>query len=138
MYKKIIKLLFFILVISMIVLIINYIQNKQFTDFFYDKKETRENLILDLKNSKINIDKNNKVVLTKKYNNLAENNYIDVFKCDNEECVVAFLYKAGFPDEDKFIVYTSKDDELIKKYIDKGLYHHMKKIDDNWYLVQCN
>ena len=136
--KKILKLLFLILIIVLVILMMNYLKNKQFKDFFYNKKTIRENLILDLKNEKIKVDDNNIVILSDKYNNLAENNFIRVFRCDNEECLVSFLYKAGFPDEDVYVIYSSTDDELIKKYIDKNLYKFIKRIDNNWYLVQYN
>ena len=136
--KKILKLLFLILIIVLVILIMNYLRNKQFKDFFYNKKAIRENLILDLKNEKIKVDDNNMVILSDKYNNLAENNYIRVFNCDNEECLVSFLYKAGFPDEDVYVIYSSTDDELIKKYIDRSFYKFIKKLDNNWYLVQYN
>ena len=136
--KSLFKLLFLILIIAIAILIMNYLKNKQFKDFFYNKKEIRENLILDLKNEKIKIDDDKKIILPNKYNNIAENNYIRVFNCNNDECVVSFLYKSGFPDEDVYVVYSSTDDELIKKYIDKSLYKFIKEIDNNWYLVQYN
>ena len=136
--KKILKLLFLILIIVLVILMMNYLKNKQFKDFFYNKKAIRENLILDLKNEKIKVDDNNMVILLDKYNYLAENNYIRVFNCDNEECLVSFLYKAGFPDEDVYVIYSSTDDELIKKYIDRSFYKFIERIDNNWYLVQYN
>lgn len=136
--KSLFKLLFLILIVAIVILIMHCLKNKQFKDFFYGKRAVRENLILDLKNEKIKVDDNNIVILSDKYNNLAENNYIKVFNCDNEECLVSFLYKAGFPDEDVYVIYSSTDDELIKKYIDKNLYKFIKKIDNNWYLVQYN
>lgn len=103
--------------------------------FINSKEELRMQLIEDLKEGKINIDENYKLIISKKYKGIAKNNYVRSERCDNEECVVAFLYSPGFPDEGQYLYYSSGGEKLIEKY-DKDLIDYIKKIKKSWYFVQ--
>ena len=58
--------------------------------------------------------------------------------CDKGECLVVFLYKSGFSDEDQWLYYSSEDEKLIENNVNKSLYNYIKKIKEHWYFVQYN
>lgn len=103
-----------------------------------DKLKLREELIEKLETKEIKIDENNNAILTEKYYGVALNNYVHIFVCNEKEKVIEFHYNAGFPDEAQSIFYSSSNEKLIKKYLEKHLYNYIEKIDDNWYLIQYN
>ena len=105
---------------------------------FQNKLFLREKLIEKIDANKIKIDENDNAILTEKYYGLAQNNYVHIFVCNEKEKVIEFYYNAGFPDEAQSIFYSSKGEELIKKYVKEHLYAYIEKIEDNWYLVQYN
>lgn len=105
---------------------------------FESKLNLREEIIEKIKNNEIEVDENGNAVITEEYYGISDNDYVHIFVCNNEETVIAFLYKSGFPDESQYIVYSSSDDKLIKKYVDKSLYSYIEKIENNWYFVQYN
>ena len=109
---------------------------EKFKQNFQDKLALREELIEKIDANEIKIDENNNAILTEKYHGVALNNYVHIFVCNEKEKVIEFYYDAGFPDEAQSIFYSSKDEELIKKYVKEHLYAYIEKIKDNWYLVQ--
>lgn len=112
-------------------------KTEEFKVFFNDKLKLREELIGELKKDN-SINYNGIVILEEKYNEIAYNNKVFVEECNQEECTVSFLYKPGFPDEAQYLFYTTGTEELIEKYIDENTIGYVKKIQDNWYFVQCN
>lgn len=105
---------------------------------FESKLNLREEIIEKIRNNEIEVDENGNAVITEEYYGISDNDYVHIFVCNNQETVIAFLYKSGFPDESQYIVYSSNDDKLIKKYVDKSLYSYIEKIENNWYFVQYN
>ena len=143
MIKKVIKGLIFVLLVFVIGLFIVWLttpayKSNKFIKFLNSKEELRLELIDEIRNGKIDIDDNNYVIIVNKYDGIAKNNRVYIKKCDEKECVVSFLYKAGFPDEDQYLYYSSEDEKLIEKNLDKSLYNYIKKVKDHWYFVQYN
>ena len=136
--RRVVKILFFIFLFVVITLIIDFIGDKKFKNDFDSKLILREEVIEKIESKELKLYKNNKVILTEKYYNVAENNYVYVYVCNDKEKVISFLYKAGIPDEDQYIFYSSGNDDLIKKYVPKSYYSYIEKITDNWYMVQFN
>ena len=62
--------------------------------------------------------------------------YIYVYLNEDNKILIAFLYKAGFPDEDQYLFYSSGGQELIEENLNKSLYESITKKDENWYFVQ--
>ena len=143
MSKKVIKGLIFVLLVSVIGLFIVWIntptyKSNKFIKFLNSKEELRLELIDEIRNEKVDIDEYNHVIIANKYDGIAKNNNVYIEKCDEKECVVAFLYKPGFPDEDQYLYYSSGDEKLIEKKLDKSLYSYIKEIKEHWYFVQYN
>lgn len=112
-------------------------KKEEFKIFFNEKLKLREELIDELKKEN-SINYNGVVILEDKYNEIAYNNKVSTAVCNQEECIVSFLYKPGFPDEAQYLVYTTKNEELIEEYIGKSNIGYIKIVEDNWYFVQCN
>lgn len=127
----------FLILIGLIGLFIVYSSYRRykFNQFLNSKEDLRIQLIEELKEGKINMDENYKLIISKKYDDVAKNNYVRSERCDKEKCVVAFLYSPGFPDEGQYLYYSSDGEKLIKKY-DKDLIDYIKKIKKSWYFVQ--
>mgnify|MGYP003571265992 CR=1 FL=1 len=143
MIKKVIKVLIFVLLVFVIGFFIVWMdtpayESNKFIEFLNLKEELRLELIDEIRNGNVDIDENNYVIITDKYDGIAKNNNVYTLKCDEEECVVSFLYKPGFPDEDQYLYYSSKDEKLIEKNLDKSLYNYIKKVKEHWYFVQYN
>lgn len=140
--KKIMTIFIALLIIPFLfmlfALIIQLENQEKLKQNFQDKLALREELIEKIDANEIKIDENNNAILTEKYYGLALNNYVHIFVCNEEEKVIEFYYGAGFPDEAQSIFYSSKGEELIKKYVKEHLYAYIEKIEDNWYLVQYN
>lgn len=113
-------------------------RERKFKNDFESKLNLREEIIEKIRNNEIEVDENGNTVITEEYYGISDNDYVHIFVCNNEETVIAFLYKSGFPDESQYIVYSSNDDKLIKKHVDKSLYSYIEKIENNWYFVQYN
>lgn len=133
----------FLIVASLIVLFIIHVskppyERKEFIEFLNSKEELRLQLIDDIKSGKTILDDNNYVVIEDKYDGVARNNSVYFEKCDEKECVVSFLYAPGFPDEDQYLFYSSEDEKLIEKNLDKSLYNYIKEVKEHWYFVQYN
>lgn len=128
----------FVLFIFSIPFIIDYFNKINLENNFESKLELREELIEEIKRGTITINENGLANLTEKYHDVAENNYVEVYECNNQETVISFLYNAGFPDESQYIVYSSHDEKLIENNINKSLYKYIEKIKNNWYFVQFN
>ncbi len=133
----------FLIVASLIVLFIIHIskppyERKEFIEFLNSKEKLRLQLIDDIKSGEINLDDNNYVIIEDKYDGVARNNSVYFEKCDEEECLVSFLYDPGFPDEDQYLFYSSEDEKLIEKNLDKSLYNYIKEVKEHWYFVQYN
>ena len=131
-------LLVIICLMPILIFVIGNSKDENLKKDFESKKYLREELIEQIASNEIKIDENNNVILIEKYFGIAEHDYVHVFVCDDEEKVIEFYYDAGFPDEAQSIFYSSKDDELIKKYVEEYLYAYIEKIEDNWYFVQYN
>lgn len=142
MTKKLIKGLIFVLLVFVIGLFIVWLitpvyKSNKFIKFLNSKEELRLELIDEIRNGKVDIDENN-YVITNKYDGIAKNNNVNTLKCDEKECVVSFLYEPGFPDEDQYLYYSSEDEKIIKKNLDKSLYNYIKEVKEHWYFVQYN
>ena len=143
MTKKLVQGLIFLLLIFVIVLFIVWLttsvyKSNKFIEFLNSKEELRLELIDKIRNGNVDIDENNYVIITNKYDGIAKNNRVYIKKCDEKECIVSFLYKSGFPDEEQYLYYSSEDEKLIEKYLDKSLYNYIKEVKDHWYFVQYN
>lgn len=127
----------FLVLIGLVIACTTCIAQKKYelNKFINSKEKIRMELIEELKEGKISIEKNHYISISKKYDGVAKQNYVRSEKCDKEECVVAFLYSPGFPDEDQYLYYSSSGEELIKKY-DENLIDYIKKIKKYWYFVQ--
>ena len=136
--RKMFKILFFIFLFFSVFAVFDFINDKKLKTDFESKLILREEVIDKIENKELEIYKNNRVILTEKYDDVAENNYVYVYVCNDKEKVISFLYKAGIPDEDQYIFYSSGNDDLIKKYVSKSDYYYIEKITDNWYMVQFN
>ena len=84
-------------------------------------------MIDDIKSEKTSLDDNNYVIIDDKYDGVAKKNRVFFKKCDEEECLISFLYESGFPDENQYLFYSSEDEKLIEKNVDKSLYDYIKK-----------
>ena len=113
-------------------------QKRKLKDDFESTLELREEVINKIKSKEIKVDENGNSVITKEYYGVSDNNYVRIFVSNDEETVIAFLYESGFPDEAQYIVYSSNNDKLIKKYINESLYSYIEKIENNWYFIQYN
>lgn len=143
MINKVIKGLIFVLLVFVIGLLIVWMntsayKSNKFIKFLNSKEELRLELIDEIRNGKVDIDENNYVIITNKYDGIAKNNNVYIEKCDEKECVVSFLYKPGFPDENQYLYYSSEDEKLIEKNLDKSLYNYIKEVKGHWYFVQYN
>ena len=143
MTKKLVKGLIFLLLIFVIVLFIVWLttpvyKSNKFIKFLNSKEELRLELINEIRNGNVDIDEKNHVIITNKYNEIAKNNRVYIEKCDEKECVISFLYKSGFPDEEQYLYYSSEDEKLIEKYLDKSLYNYIKEVKGHWYFIQYN
>ena len=143
MINKVIKGLIFVLLVFVIGLFIVWMntpayKSNKFIKFLNSKEELRLELIDEIRNGKVDIDENNYVIITNKYDGIAKNNNVYIEKCDEKECVVSFLYKPGFPDENQYLYYSSEDEKLIEKNLDKSLYNYIKAVKEHWYFVQYN
>lgn len=133
----------FLIVVSLIVSFIIHVskppyERKEFIEFLNSKEKLRLQLIDDIKSGGINLDDDNYVIIEDKYDGVARNNSVYFEKCDEEECLVGFLYDPGFPDEDQYLFYSSEGEELIEKNLDKSLYNYIKEVKEHWYFVQYN
>lgn len=143
MINKVIKGSIFVLLVFAIGLFIVWMntpvyKSNKIIKFLNSKEELRLELIDEIRNGKVDIDENNYVIITNKYDGIAKNNRVYIEKCDEKECVVSFLYKPGFPDEEQYLYYSSADEKIIEKNLDKSLYNYIKKVKEHWYFVQYN
>lgn len=135
----------FIYLISIIILIIltvfffkyNPAKIKKEYDF-NSKLEKRIELIEKIKLGAIEVEENKEIKLPSEYVGLADNDSIYVYLNEADETLIAFLYKAGFPDEAQYLFYSSGGQKLIEENVDKSLYKVITKKDENWYFVQFN
>ena len=136
--KKVLILLALAYFIVIGIFIFDKNRERKLKNDFESKLNLREEIIEKIRNNEIEVDENGNAVITEEYHGISDNDYVHIFICNNEETVIAFLYKSGFPDESQYIVYSSNDDKLIKKHVDKSLYSYIEKIENNWYFVQYN
>lgn len=136
--RRMFKILFFIFLFYGVFAVFDFINDKKLKTDFDSKLVLREEVIEKIESNELKLYKNNRVILTEKYDDVAENNYVYVYVCNDKEKVISFLYKDGIPDEDQYIFYSSGNDDLIKKYVPKSYYSYIEKITDNWYMVQFN
>lgn len=105
---------------------------------FNSKFEKRIELVEKIKIGEIEVEENNQINVPSEYEGLADNDYIYVYLNEDNKILIAFLYKAGFPDEDQYLFYSSGGQELIEENLNKSLYESITKKDENWYFVQFN
>lgn len=98
----------------------------------------RNEVVQLIKDGKLERDSNNYVLLTDEYRKLSEAPYVYVPELGEEELLVGFVYEAGFPDEDLWLVYSNGGEELITSHIDDPLYSKIWQQEENWYFVQFN
>ena len=48
------------------------------------------------------------------------------------------MKNTGFPDEEQYLYYSSADEKIIEKNLDKSLYNYIKEVKEHWYFVQYN
>lgn len=98
----------------------------------------RQEIIELIKDGKLKEYSDNHILLPGEYKHLSESPYLYVPINYENELLVGFLFEAGFPDEDLWLIYSTGGEELIKENIDQSLYNNITKKDNNWYLVQFN
>jgi len=106
-------------------------------EFSYQAKVEKRNEVVNLiRKGEVERDSNNYVWLTEEYNDLSESSYLYVPVLEEDKALVGFLFKAGIPDEDLWLVYSSCGEDLIKDNIDTSLYSSITMKEENWYFVQ--
>ena len=91
-----------------------------------------------LKNNEIELDEYKFAKLPEEYVQVAANSKVRVLMNNEEETLIGFLYKPGFPDEDQYIYYSNQDDNFIKEQIGESNVYSIEIIMDDWYFVQYN
>ena len=84
------------------------------------------------------MDENKYAKLQEEYGQVAANSKVRVLMNTEEEILIGFLYKPGFPDEDQYIYYSNKDDKFIKDQIGESNVYSVEIIMNDWYFVQYN
>jgi len=142
MLKRVAKLIliiaFFIGGLYLLCAIMELVDKNKLKKEFNELLKPREELILKIKNNEIELDKYNFAKLPEEYSQVATNSKVMVLMNTEEETLIGFLYKAGFPDEDQYIYYSNKDDKFIKEQIGESNIYNIEIIMDDWYFVQYN
>ena len=136
--KLIIIIAFFIVGLYLICAIMELVDKNKLKKEFNGLLNLREELILKIKNNQIELDEYNFAKLSEEYNQVAANSKVRVLMNTEEETLIGFLYKTGFPDEDQYIYYSNKDDKFIKEQIGESNIYNIEIIMDDWYFVQYN
>ena len=136
--KLIVIITLFIVGLYALFAIIEHIDKNKFNKEFNELLSQREKLILKIKNNEIEFDDYNFVKLPEEYKQVATNGRVRVLRNTEEETLIGFLYKSGFPDEEQYIYYSNKDTEFIKEELGENNVYDIEKIIVNWYFVQYN
>lgn len=136
--KLIIIIVFFIVVIYVLFAIMERIDKNIFNKEFDELLNLREELIMKIKDKEIELDEYKFAKLPEEYKQVATNGKIRVLINTEDETLIGFLYKSGFPDEDQYIYYSNKDSEFLKEQIGESNIYNIEIIIDDWYFVQYN
>lgn len=136
--KLIIIIAFFIVGLYLICAIMEFVDKNKLKKEFNELLKPREELILKIKNNEIELDEYNFAKLPEEYNQVAANSKVRVLMNTEEETLIGFLYKTGFPDEEQYIYYSNQDDKFIKEQIGESNIYNIEIIMDDWYFVQYN
>lgn len=136
--KLIIIVAFFIVGIYVLFAVMEHIDKNKFNKEFDELLNSREELIIKIKNNEIELDEYKFAKLPEEYNQVATNGRVRILMNNEEETLIGFLYKSGFPDEDQYIYYSNKDTQFIKEQIGESNIYNIEKIIDDWYFVQYN
>lgn len=136
--KLIIIIALFIVGLYALFAVMEHVDKNKFNKEFNELLNKREELIVKIKNNEIELDENNFAKLPEEYNQVATNGRVRVLRNIDDEILIGFLYRAGFPDEEQYIYYSNKDAEFIKEQIGKNNVYNIKIIIDDWYYVQYN
>ena len=136
--KLIIIIVFFIVGLYALFAVMEHIDKNKFNKDFNELLKLREELIIKIKNNEIELDEYKYAKLPNEYVQVARNSKVRVLINTEEETLIGFLYKPGFPDEDQYIYYSNKDDKFIKEQIGESNIYNIEIIIDDWYFVQYN
>lgn len=134
----IIIMAFFIIGIYVLCAVMECIEKNKFNNDFESLVELREELITKIKNNEIELDEYKFAKLPEEYTQLATNGKVRVLMNTEEETLIGFLYRTGFPDEEQYIYYSNKDEKFIKEQIGEINVYNIEIIIDDWYFVQYN
>ena len=136
--KLILIIAFFIVVLHVLFAIMERIDKNKFNKEFNELLNLREELIIKIKNNQIEFDEYKFAKLSEEYEQVAANSKVSILMNTEEETLIGFLYKPGFPDEDQYIYYSNKDYKFIKEQIGESNVYSIEIIIDDWYFVQYN
>ena len=136
--KLIIIITFFIAGLYLLCAVMEHIDKNKFNKDFNELLNQRKELIIKIKNNEIELDEYKFAKLPEEYVQVAANSKVRVLMNTEEETLIGFLYKPGFPDEDQYIYYSNKDDKFIKEQIGENNVYSIEIIMDDWYFVQYN
>lgn len=136
--KLTIIIAFFIVGLYTLFAIMEHIDKNKFNKDFNELLKLREEIIIKIKNNEIELDEYKFAKLPEEYNQIATNGKVRILMNTEEETLIGFLYKPGFPDEDQYIYYSNKDDKFIKEQIGESNVYSIEEIIDDWYFVQYN
>lgn len=136
--KLILIIAFFIVGLHVLFAIMERIDKNKFNKEFNELLNLREELIIKIKNNEIEFDEYKFAKLSEEYEQVAANSKVSILMNTEEETLIGFLYKPGFPDEDQYIYYSNKDDKFIKEQIGESNVYSIEIIIDDWYFVRYN
>ncbi|MBQ9854454.1 MAG: hypothetical protein IJO57_05430 [Bacilli bacterium] len=136
--KLILIIAFFIVGLHVLFAIMERIDKNKFNKEFNELLNLRKELIIKIKNNEIEFDEYKFAKLSEEYEQVAANSKVSILMNTEEETLIGFLYKPGFPDEDQYIYYSNKDDKFIKEQIGKSNVYSIEIIIDDWYFVRYN
>lgn len=136
--KLIVIIAFFIAGLYLLCAIMELVDKNKLKKEFNELLKSREELILKIKNNEIELDEYNFAKIPEEYSQVATNSKVRVLINTEEETLIGFLYKAGFPDEEQYIYYSNQDDKFIKEQIGESNIYNIEIIIDDWYFVQYN
>ena len=136
--KLIIIIALFIIGLYILFAVMEHIDKNKLNKEFNKLLNQREKLIIKIRNNEIELDEYKFAKLSEEYKQVATNGRVRVLMNTEEETLIGFLYKPGFPDEDQYIYYSNKDDKFIKEQIGESNVYSIEEIIDDWYFVQYN
>lgn len=136
--KLIIIIALFIVGLYALFAVMERIDKNKFNKEFNELLKLRKELIIKIKNNEIELDEYKFAKLPEEYEQVAINGKVRVLMNTEEETLIGFLYKSGFPDEEQYIYYSNKDAEFIREQIGESNVYSIEIVIDSWYFVQYN